>query len=676
MTAINHVVRRCRLTLAYTAVTMVLILQAALVPSEAQFSTQTSQAVGGTSSGEIVAVPFEWNVFLGPWHVIGPFPKPQPEGERRGLQIDYVGGEPQVRLDASVSYEGMAYRWKRYDRQVLDLFSAFATDDKDYSRMVAYAETQFLSDKAQDATLAIGSDDGFVAWLNGQKVAEHIAIRATSLDDDTVTVHLREGENRLLLKVENWYGPWGAVARLLPPHIDQPLLNFEWTNADSFGEASIFQLPDLNIDYLDSRGQLVGTQRCSGFRAHNWTRPLYQLYADAPQPTPESVRVRIDQAGYAPFEKIVPWSEAWHEPVMVAADGLLTVTGHVVDTDTRNPIVGARVVSGEYQLLGETSGPDGSFQLHNVSPFFDWMTVAALGHMVRVAHLGLDESLPVEVALKPGGRTLQGQVVDDQDNPIEGVSVYYWYWGDHTGRTDQTDREGRFLLSGISASAQRVCVTVQHRDYVPISVFSQDLGGAPIKEVVYRMQPGAIVMGQVMTQSGRHLLSGVKVAWGQQRSRSWLFPDVFTDVDGRYRLTDVPLGPNLVVASSDEFAPATQQIDSEPGYMMEVNLALEPGQDIAGRVVDPNGKPITRARVLVDDWNGLQTFERDTVTDNNGNFVLHQMPPTSITLVAGKDGYLCRRGIHVVNGNNDDIVLQLAPSRTIQVSIEGTAGSP
>ncbi len=207
MTAIRRIAGWCGLPFACRAAAVMLLLQAASLPLQGETSAPIPQSPGEIDTALLPQVPFEWNVFLGPWYVIGPFPKPQPEGARRGLDIDYLGTEPQVRLDAGVPYGAKEYRWKPYDRQVLDFYDMAAPEGERYITVVAYAWTRFLSDKTQDAMLAIGSDDGFVAWLNGDKVAEHIEIRGNYLDDDRVIVHLREGENTLLLKVENWIGP-------------------------------------------------------------------------------------------------------------------------------------------------------------------------------------------------------------------------------------------------------------------------------------------------------------------------------------------------------------------------------------------------------------------------------------------------------------------------------------
>ena len=107
MMAVNLIASQWGLSLASEVAATLLMLQAVSAPLEGESSTLMSRIDGGNSSVEADApllsqAPFEWNVFLGPWYVIGPFPKPQPEGARRGLETDYLNGEPQVHLDASV----------------------------------------------------------------------------------------------------------------------------------------------------------------------------------------------------------------------------------------------------------------------------------------------------------------------------------------------------------------------------------------------------------------------------------------------------------------------------------------------------------------------------------------------------------------------------------------------
>jgi len=53
-----------------------------------------------------------------------------------------------------------------------------------------------------EAVLATGSDSGFVLRVNAQRVFEQDLDRAFEFDRDRVKVHLRKGENRLLLKLD------------------------------------------------------------------------------------------------------------------------------------------------------------------------------------------------------------------------------------------------------------------------------------------------------------------------------------------------------------------------------------------------------------------------------------------------------------------------------------------
>lgn len=80
---------------------------------------------------------------------------------------------------------------------------------------VAYACTRLDSPIAQEIELRIGSDDGCMAWLNGELVHDVLdAARGVVVDQDRVRVRLRQGENRLMLKIAQLGGNWGFCVRL------------------------------------------------------------------------------------------------------------------------------------------------------------------------------------------------------------------------------------------------------------------------------------------------------------------------------------------------------------------------------------------------------------------------------------------------------------------------------
>jgi hypothetical protein len=79
---------------------------------------------------------------------------------------------------------------------------------------VAYAVTYLHSPVDMAATLAVGSDDGVVIWLNGKEVHRHPVTRLYESKQDRVPIHLEQGSNVLMLKVSQREDSWQAGAHL------------------------------------------------------------------------------------------------------------------------------------------------------------------------------------------------------------------------------------------------------------------------------------------------------------------------------------------------------------------------------------------------------------------------------------------------------------------------------
>jgi len=68
------------------------------------------------------------------------------------------------------------------------------------------------SPASQDAILALGSDDGIKAWLNGKVIHVNNASRSFRADEDRIRTTLNAGKNTLMLQVING-GRTGPPAR-------------------------------------------------------------------------------------------------------------------------------------------------------------------------------------------------------------------------------------------------------------------------------------------------------------------------------------------------------------------------------------------------------------------------------------------------------------------------------
>ena len=108
-------------------------------------------------------------------------------------------------------------KWKRLTQGIgswdINLEATFGGKD----HCGAYMRTQIWSPQDQDARLELGSDDAIKAWLNGKLVHSNYTSRGMSPRQDVVDVKLRNGWNKLILKVVDNEGGWTFCCRIRKP---------------------------------------------------------------------------------------------------------------------------------------------------------------------------------------------------------------------------------------------------------------------------------------------------------------------------------------------------------------------------------------------------------------------------------------------------------------------------
>jgi CubicO group peptidase (beta-lactamase class C family) len=208
------------------------------------------RAVAPPAAGDAaVPTPFKW-LRLSPIPIVDRQGAAQPDEstQRKAFAADLLaaqGGEAQVRphLGEKMSVNGAEREWQVV-HPVDDMISLNSAGKKDDFE-VAYAATEFDVPAATQAWLGIGSDDGIRVWLNGTLVHEKWSARSVQLDEDVVSVPLKAGRNRLLLKVQNITGSWGFACRLM----DADLRAGRMVSAAKNGEVSALkELIDRGLD--------------------------------------------------------------------------------------------------------------------------------------------------------------------------------------------------------------------------------------------------------------------------------------------------------------------------------------------------------------------------------------------------------------------------------------------
>ncbi len=149
--------------------------------------------------------------YLTEWEVAGPY---EQEGRKCKELFDVVF-DPE-RPNTEVSWRPLPMNLLSERPASLDLAGALKGGDQ----RVAYLRTQVSVDAAMSADLDVYSDDGVKAWLNGRLVHANNVTRGIGSRPDTARVTLKKGNNRLMLKVTQDTGPWGAIVRLRPVQLE------------------------------------------------------------------------------------------------------------------------------------------------------------------------------------------------------------------------------------------------------------------------------------------------------------------------------------------------------------------------------------------------------------------------------------------------------------------------
>lgn len=155
--------------------------------------------------------------FITDWYVIGPFDNPVGGFDTEGLMISYPP-EQEFDLEKScLGKDGIDVKWQRIpadEKGYVDL--AKYVNPNDWA--VAYALTYIWSPDERSINIFSGSDDGIRIWLNDELVHHHLVKRGPIPDNDRAAGALKQGWNKLLVKVEQGEGWWGFYARIPDPN--------------------------------------------------------------------------------------------------------------------------------------------------------------------------------------------------------------------------------------------------------------------------------------------------------------------------------------------------------------------------------------------------------------------------------------------------------------------------
>ncbi len=151
--------------------------------------------------------------FIGDFYVVGSF---ENEG-KSGCDTDY--GPEAATVDLSARFAGTKGRevsWRKLAVSPTDGYVDLSSAVRPTREAVAYALTWLEAPEETRVALGVGTSGGFRLWVNGQVAAREDRYNLPRPDQTRVSVKLRKGLNRVLLKVCQETGPLGFYLRQEP----------------------------------------------------------------------------------------------------------------------------------------------------------------------------------------------------------------------------------------------------------------------------------------------------------------------------------------------------------------------------------------------------------------------------------------------------------------------------
>jgi thiol-disulfide isomerase/thioredoxin len=212
----------------------------------------------------------------------------------------------------------------------------------------------------------------------------------------------------------------------------------------------------------------------------------------------------------------------------------------------------------------------------------------------------------------------------------------------------ETDKDGKWIFKGAPHDPTSTEVYARHPDYFSGNVRPDHVDFDVLRKNahVIQLRRGVAVTGTVLDPAGR------PVANARIQVKS-VMPGK-TDDKGQFRVTGIVPGKAKLLVLADNFA--VQLIEVEAAESSKpVEVRLEPGHVLRGRVVDTKGRPMPNTYVSVQKWR-TENFIAGFKTDTDGRFDWKSAPVDEVTLtISGVD--LMRRDPIIAKADGLEITI-------------------
>lgn len=271
---------------------------------------------------------------------------------------------------------------------------------------------------------------------------------------------------------------------------------------------------------------------------------------------------------------------------------------------------------------------------------------------------------PVRIVLQEVG-AISGRVVDPDGKPIAGADVRIDFRP--VGRLmrftgallyDESDLEGNFRLTEVTPGL--IDLSAQAPGWQAGRVADLEVrGGEEKRGVEIMLSPAAILEGRVLTPSGE-ALPGAQVGLPFEEGQGRGFQMATTDDEGRYMLESLPPGHRTLEATHPDYGTARRQTELRVGEN-SLDITLEGGSEVSGRVVDDTGMPVPGAQVWLYSLGGPRPLS--TMSQSDGSFRFAAVAAGDYRAGVDKEGFARSERVPVTVSGSSVSGLELRLSR-------------
>ncbi|HEX3127772.1 MAG TPA: carboxypeptidase-like regulatory domain-containing protein, partial [Thermoanaerobaculia bacterium] len=268
------------------------------------------------------------------------------------------------------------------------------------------------------------------------------------------------------------------------------------------------------------------------------------------------------------------------------------------------------------------------------------LLVTADGYLTApVRGVRLPGRVPLLVRMDPAG-VLQGRVVDEAGDPVSGARVTLTWQallpdapreqrvGEAIERTAISNASGSFEVKESPLGSVTLGVTAQgfiSIEDVEATVPVPD----PARELTLVLRRGARLEGLVATTAGEPV-AGARVSAGGGAA--------FSDADGIYAVEGVATGHQQVDVFHPSYRRKAQELVIDPG-INRLDVELDEGLKVLGRVLDQDGRPVAAAQVGLTALSRSEPREYRARTGEDGSFLLAPVATGRYRLSASAAGF-------------------------------------